>query len=94
MPVAKQRPAHVRWCSVFRPEHVAIAGADERIDFTGRVSVTEPMGDHQIVWIDFNDQSIALTIDKMRDIRLDVPINLMIDTRRISLFDAATEKRL
>ncbi|MBP7204142.1 MAG: ABC transporter ATP-binding protein [Propionivibrio sp.] len=78
----------------FRPEHVAIAGADERIDFTGRVSVTEPMGDHQIVWIDFNDQSIALTIDKMRDIRLDVPINLMIDTRRISLFDAATEKRL
>lgn len=78
----------------FRPEHVAIAESGERIDFTGRVSVTEPMCDHQIVWIDFNDQSIALTIDKMRDIPLDAPINLTIDTRRISLFDAATEKRL
>lgn len=80
MPVAKQRPAHVRWCSVSGrstlPSRVPTSGSIS----PGKVSVTEPMGDHQIVWIDFNDQSIALTIDKMRDIRLDVPINLMIDT--------------
>ncbi|MFT3850613.1 MAG: ABC transporter ATP-binding protein [Propionivibrio sp.] len=81
----------------FRPEHVTLSGgagdrSDEGLDAS--VSVTEPMGDHQIVWLDFERQAIALTTDKQAPIRPDQRVRFRIDRRSVSVFDAESERRL
>ena len=75
----------------FRPEHVTLV-QDEGIEAS--VSVTEPMGDHQIIWLDFQGQTIGLTTDKQDELHLDQRVRFAIDRQRVSLFDAETEARI
>jgi len=71
----------------FRPEHVTLADAP---GFAASVSVTEPMGDHQIVWLDVQGLAVSLTTDKQLKVSLDQAVHFDLDRQRISLFDQAS----
>lgn len=75
----------------FRPEHVTLV---ESNGIEACVSVTEPMGDHQIVWLDLQGQTIGLTTGNSKEVRVDQRVCFEIDRQRISLFDAESESRL
>jgi len=75
----------------FRPENVSLVAVGGT---QASVSVTEPMGDHQIVWLDLQGQTIGLTTDNQNEVSVDQHVRFEIDPKRISLFDAASENRL
>ena len=70
----------------FRPEHVALVDAGGA-GFAAQVSVTEPMGDHQIIWLDLQGISVSLTTDKQVRVDVDQAVRFDIERQRISLFD-------
>jgi multiple sugar transport system ATP-binding protein len=74
-----------------RPEHIRIA---EGGVLAGTVSLVEPMGNHQIVWIAAGDQLLSCIVHEVRNFARGEAIRFDIDASRISLFDAGTELRL
>lgn len=74
-----------------RPEHIRIA---DDAQFEGRVTVVEPMGNHQVVWIEWYAQVLACLSHEGRELRADQPVRFQIDVSRASLFDAASEQRM
>ena len=75
----------------FRPEHVSLVASD---GLEAAVTVTEPMGDHQIVWLDFQGLAVGLKTEKQEVLLPDQRVRFEIDLPRISLFDAGSEARL
>ena len=75
----------------FRPEHVTLS-ANDGIEAT--ISVIEPMGDHQIIWLDVRGETVGLTSPNLDAIHVDQPVRFEIDATKISLFDAVSEARL
>jgi len=75
----------------FRPEHVSLV---ESGGHEAAVTVTEPMGDHQIVWLDFEGLAVGLKTEKQDALLPDQRVRFEIDLPRISLFDAGSEARL
>ena len=74
-----------------RPEHIAIApGAP----LSGTVTLVEPMGNHQIVWIDASGQLLSAMVHDNRAFALGEEIRFAVDAARASLFDPQTEQRL
>lgn len=49
--------------------------------------MTEPMGDHQIIWLDLQGISVSLTTDKQVRVDVDQAVRFDIERQRISLFD-------
>ena len=74
-----------------RPEHIAIA-ADAPL--SGTVTLVEPMGNHQIVWIDAGGQLLSALVHDMRTFAPGDAVRFAIDSARASLFDPQTEQRL
>ncbi len=74
-----------------RPEHVRI-GEDGAL--AGTVSVVEPMGNHQVVWIEHRDKLLSVLVRDAHEYRADDPVRFSVDSARASLFDAADERRL
>ncbi len=74
-----------------RPEHIRISpqGAMQ-----GTLSLTEPMGNHQVVWIDGLGPSISCLAHEPIISAPDQPLRFDIDTGRISLFDLSSEQRI
>jgi multiple sugar transport system ATP-binding protein len=74
-----------------RPEHIAIApGAP----LSGTVNLVEPMGNHQIVWIDAGGQLLSAMVHDNRAFALGEAVRFAVDAARSSLFDPETEQRL
>ncbi|HEU4373813.1 MAG TPA: ABC transporter ATP-binding protein [Telluria sp.] len=74
-----------------RPEHIAIApGAP----LAGTVTLVEPMGNHQIVWIDAGGQLLSAMVHDNRAFAPGAAIRFAVDASRASLFDPQTEQRL
>ena len=70
-----------------RPEHIRIA---DGAALAGSVSLVEPMGNHQVVWLTCGAHLLSVLV---QDARLFVPgqaIAFDIDTDRVSLFDPAS----
>jgi multiple sugar transport system ATP-binding protein len=74
-----------------RPEHIQIA-ADGR--FEGTVALTEPMGNHQIVWIALGERKLSAIVNDNRVLALGDPVRFDVDGARLSLFDKTSEQRL
>lgn len=74
-----------------RPEDVRIHGAGE---WSGTVQLVEPMGNHRVVWIDWNGVTLSAVLHDEQDVWVDSAIRFSFDLRRISCFDQATEQRL
>ena len=74
-----------------RPEHIAIApGAP----LAGTVTLVEPMGNHQVVWIDAGGQLLSAMVHDNRAFAPGDAVTFAIDAARASLFDPQTEQRL
>jgi len=74
-----------------RPEHVEIGAGG---DMTGEVTLVEPMGNHQVVWMTCGKATVASLV---YDARCFVPgerVAFAIDAARVSLFDPASGNRL
>jgi multiple sugar transport system ATP-binding protein len=74
-----------------RPEHL-----DIRPDaaFEARLRLVEPMGNHQIVWLEFSGQQLAIIVHDNRKFELGETLRFDIASQRVSLFDQETEQRL
>jgi multiple sugar transport system ATP-binding protein len=74
-----------------RPEHIAIApGAP----LAGTVTLVEPMGNHQIVWIAAAGQLLSAMVHDTRAFAPGEAVRFAIDAGRASLFDPESEQRL
>ncbi|HEY1044580.1 MAG TPA: ABC transporter ATP-binding protein [Telluria sp.] len=74
-----------------RPEHMVIADGEP---MSGSVTLVEPMGNHQVVWIDAGGQALSALVHDSRTFRIGQAIRFGMDANRISLFDPETEQRL
>jgi multiple sugar transport system ATP-binding protein len=61
---------------------------------TARVALVEPMGAHLVTWLDARGQSIAVQSAADLDVRPDQVVGFEIDVSKVSVFDAATQRRL
>jgi multiple sugar transport system ATP-binding protein len=74
-----------------RPEHVAIApGAP----LAGSVTLVEPMGNHQVVWIEAGGQQLSAIVHDQRGFAVGQEVRFGVDASRVSLFDPDSEQRL
>ena len=74
-----------------RPENLLIHAAGE---LQATVSVIEPMGNHYVVWIDFDGNLLSSIVTGALAFRVDEAVRFTIDVAKISLFDKTSEQRL
>ncbi|MEK8053184.1 ABC transporter ATP-binding protein [Ideonella sp. DXS22W] len=74
-----------------RPEQLRIA-ADGPV--AGKVQLIEPMGNHQVVWVDVAGQAVAVLDHAALPLATDQPLRLALAADRLSLFDPDTGARL
>jgi multiple sugar transport system ATP-binding protein len=74
-----------------RPEDVRV-GAD--LPQRGNVSLVEPMGNHQVIWLDYHGAQIASIDQDKSPIALGDACAFSLDSAHISLFDEASGARL
>jgi multiple sugar transport system ATP-binding protein len=74
-----------------RPEDIDIApGAP----LAGTVTLVEPMGNHQVVWIAAGGQLLSAIVHDNRGFAVGEAVRFGVDASRASLFDPETEQRL
>jgi len=74
-----------------RPEDIEIApGAP----LAGTVTLVEPMGNHQVVWIAAGGQLLSAIVHDNRGFAIGEAVRFKVDASRASLFDPDTEQRL
>ena len=74
-----------------RPEHVRI---DSQGKLKGVISLVEPMGNHQVVWVDCSGNLLCLVVHDPIEFKVDEPVRLALDVAKISLFEKSGEQRL
>ena len=74
-----------------RPEHIHI---DDHGPLHGTVTLVEPMGNHQVVWIDCGGQALSLIEHDARPLASGQALRFTIDAGRVSLFDQGSGQRL
>ncbi|MBI3727161.1 MAG: ABC transporter ATP-binding protein [Burkholderiales bacterium] len=74
-----------------RPEHMQLQtdGA-----YSGKLSLVEPMGNHQLLWLNMGSQQLCLLDHENRQFKLEETVRFDINTDKVSLFDARSESRL
>jgi multiple sugar transport system ATP-binding protein len=83
-----------------RPEHVRLSplGTDSLSDTgiagTATISLVEPMGANQVVWLDVQGVPLAVDADPQFVPALDRRNGFAIDPQHVSLFDLASQQRL
>jgi len=95
----KQQPAtqHTRHECVLgvRPEDIDIGNCDGAENVVcASVSLIEAMGAHRVLWLDFHGAQIAGIVQDQQHLETEKDISFSIRTKRISLFDGASEQRL
>ncbi|MDN4037986.1 ABC transporter ATP-binding protein [Massilia sp. YIM B02443] len=73
-----------------RPEHLHI---DDNGPMSGAVTLVEPMGNHQVVWIDCGGQALSLIEHDARPLASGQTVRFTIDAARVSLFDQGSGQR-
>jgi multiple sugar transport system ATP-binding protein len=74
-----------------RPEDIHLT-ADGPLQAS--VTLVEPMGNHQVVWLDCGGHQLASIVHDPRPLALGQAVRFDIDVARVSLFDPASGKRL
>jgi multiple sugar transport system ATP-binding protein len=91
LPAHDARPAGRPAVLGIRPEYVEIhAGGD----LVGEVTLVEPMGNHQVVWLRRGKATLASLVHDARRFAPGDRVAFSIDATRVSLFDPATGNRL
>lgn len=60
----------------------------------GVVTLVEPMGNHQVVWIKIGTHTLSAIVNDNREFAIDETVKFSIDTARVSLFDPLNEQRI
>jgi multiple sugar transport system ATP-binding protein len=74
-----------------RPEQIQIRDDGQ---FVGAVMLVEPMGNHQVVWLQAGSQTISSIVNDQRPFEIGQTVLYSIDTRKVSLFNPQSEQRL
>ena len=74
-----------------RPEHVRLQ-SDGR--WRATVQLVEPMGNHQVVWMQLGAQTISALVHDGRRLAMGDTVAFDIDETALNVFDATTEQRL
>lgn len=69
-----------------RPEQIRLCDASEIGAFSARLSLIEPMGNHQVLWLQMGEQTLSCTVHQQTQFTLGQTIHFRIDTQKISLF--------
>jgi multiple sugar transport system ATP-binding protein len=77
-----------------RPEHIQLAGEGENAVLTGTVKLVEPMGAHQIVWVDCQGQRLSIHTESSSIYKPGSSVRLAVDCTRSSIFQGDGEHRL
>jgi multiple sugar transport system ATP-binding protein len=91
VPVVESRPAAQPAVLGVRPEHVEIRAGGE---LAGEVTLVEPMGNHQVVWMTCGQATLASLVHDARRFAPGERVAFAIDAARVSLFDPTTGNRL
>jgi len=74
-----------------RPEHLHV---DDNGPLDARVTLVEPMGNHQVVWLDCAGQQLSCIVHDARPLATGQAVRFGIDAGRVSLFDPASGQRV
>jgi multiple sugar transport system ATP-binding protein len=74
-----------------RPEHIRIEAGGA---LTGTATLVEPMGNHQVVWLDCAGQNLSCIVQEPRVFAPGQTVSFQIDAARVSLFDPDSGKAL
>ncbi|MBA4094729.1 MAG: ABC transporter ATP-binding protein [Candidatus Accumulibacter sp.] len=74
-----------------RPEHIHV---DDNGPLHATVTLVEPMGNHQVVWLDCGGQALSCIEHDGRLLASGQALRFAIDTGRVSLFDPENGRRL
>ena len=74
-----------------RPEDIQLA-PDGPLE--GSVTLVEPMGNHQVVWLDCGGHQLSACVHDPRPLATGQAVRFSIDVARVSLFDPASGKRV
>ncbi|WP_306391298.1 ABC transporter ATP-binding protein [Telluria beijingensis] len=74
-----------------RPEHIHI---DDNGPLQATVTLVEPMGNHQVVWLDCGGQALSCIEHDGRPLAMGQAVRFAIDGGRVSLFDPKLGQRL
>jgi len=74
-----------------RPEHIHI---DDHGPLHAAVTLVEPMGNHQVVWLDCAGQALSCIVHDARPLASGQAVRFAIDAARVSLFDPKNGQRL
>ena len=74
-----------------RPEHIHV---DDSGPLNATVTLVEPMGNHQVVWLDCGGQALSCIEHDGRPLASGQAVRFAIDTARVSLFDPENGQRL
>jgi len=78
-----------------RPEHLRLGLPHAAVAHArARVSLVEPLGSHEIVWLDFKGRTLAALKHEARSCVIGEELDWHIDPVALSLFDPASGKRL
>ena len=88
-------PAAQQACTLgIRAEHLSVAPSRAPGQVRAQLELVEPMGAHQIAWL--RAQGVSLAMQTAPDLLLstEAPMELALQSRHVSLFDAASQQRL
>ncbi len=77
-----------------RPEHITLSPQGSDPAGHASISLVEPMGANQVVWLDAQGVSLAVDADAQFVPEQDRRIGFAIDATQVSLFDPKTQARL
>jgi multiple sugar transport system ATP-binding protein len=92
----QQQPSGRHECVLgVRPEDIDVGNCDG-VDsvLCASVSLVEAMGAHRVLWLDFHGTQVAGIVQDQQTIETEKDIGFSVRTKRISLFDGASEQRL
>ncbi|WP_395005926.1 ABC transporter ATP-binding protein [Undibacterium sp.] len=74
-----------------RPEQIQIRDDGQ---FVGTIALIEPMGNHQVVWLQVGAQTISSIVNDQRPFAIGQTVLYGIDVSKVSLFDPHSQQRL
>jgi multiple sugar transport system ATP-binding protein len=77
-----------------RPEHIYVAADGDSAVLNGTVKLVEPMGAHQILWVDCQGQRLSIHTESSASYKQGNTVRLAVDCARSSIFQGDGEHRL
>ncbi|MDR7307024.1 ABC transporter ATP-binding protein [Rhodoferax saidenbachensis] len=77
-----------------RPEHIQIAASESSGAIAGKIKLIEPMGAHQILWVDCQGQTLSIHTESATQYQPGTTLGLSVDCSRASIFQGDGEQRI